>query len=814
MLQKILQFFSQWYKIFQFKETMFQLSSKYKPTWDQPKAILNIVDFLKAGYKYQTLWGVTGSGKTYTMANIIQEIKKPTLIIAHNKTLAAQLAQEFKEFFPDAAVHYFVSYYDYYQPEAYVQKTDTYIEKEATINEEIDRLRHAATQSLISRKDVIIVASVSCIYGIGDIDAYIDATFDMKVGESYKTEEILKNLVSLQYRRAWADFKPGTFQIMWDLLEIFPASEELVYSIEFWGDEVSQITRRNYLTGEIFEYLQEIQIFPAKHTVTTKDTIERIVPQIKLDLEERLKFFKDVWDVLRFERLKAKVEYDIEMMSEVGYVNGIENYSRYLDGRNQWEPPETLIDYFPDDFLCFIDESHMTIPQIWGMYNGDRARKTSLVENGFRLPAAYDNRPLRYEEFEAKMNQIVCVSATPASYEIGKSCEDEMKGRTKINVWEFSHSWENEKTNHLEIIWEWENLTDNEESYEGAIVEYIPISKRSASKKWQKWIDRFKNFAPMEWEKWWVNEENRIVDLTIRPTGLLDPMIEIARMEFMVDDIMKQVQYITEKNARMLITTITKRSSEELTDYLLNHGVKTRYLHSEIETLERLEILRDLRMWKIDVIVWVNLLREWLDLPEVSRICILDADKQWFLRSEPSLIQIIWRAARNSEGKVTMYVEKLKQAKVEEVKSQEYTPKKQKKSAEWEQLKQSVIEIWDFEKRDIYRVDNARWVMDNGLVISESMRKAINLTYYRRELQNTYNEKNGITPTTIFSSIKDMGIKIKIKKDYALAGDGVSAEKMIKKLELEMDIAAANLDFEQAAELRDAIIELRRGKKK
>lgn len=318
----------------------------------------------------------------------------------------------------------------------------------------------------------------------------------------------------------------------------------------------------------------------------------------------------------------------------------------------------------------------------------------------------------------------------------------------------------------------------------------------------------------MEWEKWWVNEENRIVDLTIRPTGLLDPMIEIARMEFMVDDIMKQVQYITEKNARMLITTITKRSSEELTDYLLNHGVKTRYLHSEIETLERLEILRDLRMWKIDVIVWVNLLREWLDLPEVSRICILDADKQWFLRSEPSLIQIIWRAARNSEGKVTMYVEKLKQAKVEEVKSQEYTPKKQKKSAEWEQLKQSVIEIWDFEKRDIYRVDNARWVMDNGLVISESMRKAINLTYYRRELQNTYNEKNGITPTTIFSSIKDMGIKIKIKKDYALAGDGVSAEKMIKKLELEMDIAAANLDFEQAAELRDAIIELRRGKKK
>lgn len=794
---------------------MFTLASKYKPTGDQPKAIKNIVDFLKKGYKYQTLWGVTGSGKTYTMANIIQEMKKPTLIIAHNKTLAAQLAQEFKEFFPDVAVHYFVSYYDYYQPEAYVSKTDTYIEKEATINEEIDRLRHAATQSLISRKDVIIVASVSCIYGIGDIDAYIDATFDMKVWGIYKTEDILKTLVSLQYRRAGDDFKPGTFHIMGDLLEIFPASEELVYSIEFWGDEVSQITRRNYLTGEIFEYLQEIQIFPAKHTVTTKDTIEKILPKIKKDLEERLAFFQQMGDVLKFERLKAKVNYDIEMMQEVWYVNGIENYSRYLDGRSPWEPPETLIDYFPDDFLTFIDESHMSIPQIGWMYNGDRARKVNLVENGFRLPAAYDNRPMRFEEFDAKMNQVVCVSATPANYEIGKSCESEMKGRTKPVI-----SKDDESIDTILGLQEWKT---EEEDYAGATYEYIPLSKRTPSKEWEKWINRFKNFDPIVDGVWKISDENRVVDLAIRPTGLLDPMIELAPMEFMVDDIMKQLAYVKERNERMLITTVTKRSSEELNDYLLWNGIKTRYLHSEIETLERLEILKELRMGNIDVIVWVNLLREWLDLPEVSRICILDADKQGFLRSEPSLIQIIWRAARNANGKVTMYVEKIKDTKVQEVIAGhtstkpvvEKTEAKSKKiiSAQNDTMTSS-IELWEFKKYSIYRMDNGRWVMENGLTVSESMRKAINLTYYRRNLQNEYNIKHGITPTTIFSTIKDMGIKIKIKKDYAMAGDGISAEKLLKKYELEMDIAAANLDFEKAAELRDAIIELRRGKKK
>lgn len=710
---------------------MFNLVSKYNPRGDQVKAIDNITNFLKKGYKFQTLWWVTWSWKTFTMANVIQKINKPTLVIAHNKTLAAQLATEFKEFFPDAAVHYFVSYYDYYQPEAYVQKTDTYIEKEATINEEIDRLRHAATKSLLTRKDVIIVASVSCIYGIGDISAYEEATFDIRVWNHYKTEELLKMLVALQYKRAGADFKPGNFQVMGDVLEIFPPSEETVYTIEFWWDEVTQITRRNYLTGDIYEYFDEVQIFPAKHTVTSKDTIEKVIPEIKKELEERLKYFDEMGDVLKFERLKAKIEYDIEMLTEVGYVNGIENYSRFLDGRSAGNPPETLMDYFPKDFLCIIDESHMSIPQIGAMYNWDRARKENLVNNGFRLPSALDNRPLKFEEFIEKIGQAVAVSATPAKYEIGAS------------------------SSNPEI---------------------------------------FFSFDPTSWDTWHVSEENRIVDLVIRPTGLIDPVIEIKPMEFMVDDIMNQIDYILEKNERMLITTITKRSSEELTDYLLWNGIKVRYLHSEVETLERLEILRDLRMGTIDVIVWVNLLREWLDLPEVSRICIIDADKQWFLRSEPSLIQIIGRAARNSNGKVTMYSEKLKN--LENIKP----------------IESSYIVFWDFEKQEILRIDNARWLTAEWNVISESMRKAILLTYYRRKIQKEYNDKNNVVPTTILSSIKDMWVKTK-RKEFAFI-DEKTAEKQLKRLELEMDVAAANLDFEKAAELRDVIIEIRRGKKR
>nr|MDD3719756.1 excinuclease ABC subunit UvrB [Candidatus Gracilibacteria bacterium] len=704
---------------------MFKLISDKKPTGDQPKAIDEIYSYLQKGHKYQTLWGVTGSGKTFTMANVIEKVQKPTLVIAHNKTLAAQLAQEFKEFFPDNAVHYFVSYYDYYQPEAYVQKTDTYIEKEATINEEIDRLRHAATQSLLTRKDVIIVASVSCIYGIGDIDAYIGFTFDIKVGEFYKIEDLLKNLVSMQFRRATSDFKPGTFHILGDILEIFPASEETIYTIQFWGDEITEITRRNYLTGEIYEYLQEVTIFPAKHTVTTKERINEIIPNIKAELDERLKYFKEeMGDILRYERLKTKVEYDIEMMQEVGYVNGIENYSRYLDGRQANLPPATLIDYFGDDYLCFIDESHMTVSQIGGMYAGDRSRKESLVNNGFRLPSALDNRPLKFDEFEQKMNQVVFVSATPGSFEIEKSSND---------------------------------------------------------------LLYFENFDPIIDGEWKSNEKNRVVSQVIRPTGLIDPEIEIKSMEFMIDDILKTLDYVIEKGERMLVTTITKRSSEELADYLLENGYKVRYLHSEIETLERLEILKMLRMGEIDVIVGVNLLREGLDLPEVSRIAILDADKQGFLRSKSSLIQIIGRAARNSNGKVIMYTEKFK-GKLEENKSQMYA------------------------LGNLYRLDKGKMVNDDGFVVSEAMKTAIDLTYYRRKVQTNYNEKHNITPTTILSSIKDIGINTK-KKEYAFL-DKQSIEKELKRLELEMDIASANLDFEKAADLRDMIIELRRGKKK
>jgi len=699
----------------------FKLVSKYSPAGDQGKAIKKISTYLDKGYDWQTLWGVTGSWKTFTMANIIEREQKPTLIIAHNKTLAAQLAQEFKEFFPDNAVHYFVSYYDYYQPEAYVSKTDTYIEKEATINEEIDRLRHAATQDLLTRKDVIIVASVSCIYGIWDISLYTEQIFDIKVWKEYVIENLLTQLVSIQYKRAWSDFKPWNFQVMWDLLEIFPSSKETVYSIEFWWNEVTRITSRNYLTGEIYEYLDTIKIFPAKHTVTTKDRINKIIPQIQSELDARLKYFKeDLWDALKYERLKTKVEYDIEMMQEVWYVNWIENYSSYLDWRKAWACPATLMNYFWDDFMCFIDESHMTIPQIGAMYAWDRARKENLVENGFRLPSAMDNRPLKFEEFENKLKQVVVVSATPWKYEIGKSCIDE----------EYFNNFDQEK----------------------------------------------------DWE-WISSKDNRIVSQIIRPTGLLDPVLILKPMEYMVDDIMKSISHVIDEGERMLITTITKRSSEELSDYLLENGIKVRYLHSEIETLERIDILKDLRTGVIDVIVWVNLLREWLDLPEVSRIAILDADKQWFLRSTSALIQIIWRAARNSKWEVSMYVEKFN-------------------------LK------WNEEKDDfwLYMIDKWRSCNEDWLVISNAMKKAISITNYRRKLQNDFNKKHWITPTTVFSSIKDIGIKNK-KRDYSIL-DKESIEKELKKLEFEMDVAAANMEYEKAAEIRDMIIDIKKGKKK
>lgn len=714
----------------------FELVSKYAPAWDQGEAIKHINKNIQNNHKFQTLWWVTGSWKTFTMANIIKDVNKPTLIIAHNKTLAAQLANEFKEFFPNNAVHYFVSYYDYYQPEAYVAKTDTYIEKESTINEEIDRLRHAATQDLLTRKDVIIVASVSCIYGIWDISMYLEQVFDIKIWQEYVMEDLLKKLVAIQYSRSGSDFKPGNFQVMWDLLEIFPASSETVISIEFWWDEVTQITSRNYLTGEIYEFLQEITIFPAKHTVTSKDRINEIVPKIKQDLDERLAFFKENGDVLKYERLKAKVEYDLEMMQEVGYVNGIENYSCYLDGRQPWESPATLIDYFWDDFLTLVDESHMTFSQIWGMYAGDRARKVNLVENGFRLPSAMDNRPLKFDEFENKMRQIVAVSATPSAYEIEKSC---------VNPQEFF------------------------------------------------------DFDPTQGEQWIPNDEKRVIPQLIRPTGLLDPEIELKAMDFMVDDIMQHISQVVELWERMLITTVTKRSSEELSDYLIENGVKVKYLHSEVDTLERLEILKDLRLGNIDVIVWVNLLREWLDLPEVSRIAILDADKQGFLRSESSLIQIIGRAARNAKWKVYMYVQQLKNF---EYSSQDGAILK---SAESNRKLEE-------EEPGIFRVDKAKYCNTSGLMISQAMKKAIWLTYYRRNLQQEHNKKMWIEPQTVYSKIKDMGINTK-DKDYAVL-DKKSVEKELSKLELEMDIAAANMDYEKAAELRDQILELKKWKRK
>ncbi|MDD2565716.1 MAG: excinuclease ABC subunit UvrB [Candidatus Gracilibacteria bacterium] len=648
--------------------SLFKLKSPYELINGQKNTVDKITESIKAGNQKQAILGVTGSGKTFTMANIIANLDRPALVMAHNKTLAAQLAQEFKEFFPDNEVHYFVSYYDYYQPEAYVVKTDTYIEKEATINEEIDRLRHAATENLLTRRDVIIVASVSCIYGIGEVDDYTNQILELEVGKIYEFESILDNLVALQFKRAGADFKPGTFHILGDTIEIYPSSRETVWTLEFFGNELDRITRRQPLTGEIFENRQKIKVFPAKHTVTTTDKINQIVPLIKKELEERLKIFTDAGELVKAERLKTKVEYDIEMMLETGYVNGIENYSMYLSDRKPGESPSTLLSFFPKDFLTFIDESHMTIPQIGGMYAGDRARKENLIQNGFRLPSAFENRPLKFDEFEKLTGQTVYVSATPADYE--------------------------------------------------------------------------------------VNNSSIVVEQIIRPTGLLDPNIEVKDMNFMVDDIMSNIVEARSRNERVLITTITKKSSEQLSEYLASNGVKVRYLHSEVETLERLEIIRDLRSGKIEVIVGVNLLREGLDLPEVSFIGIIDADKQGFLRSTRSLLQIIGRAARNVNGRVTMY--------------------------------------------------------SHGARLSKAMEEVIEITKNRRELQDNYNKEHNIEPFTVLSKIKELAMTG--KKSYALEkGENLSSK--IKRLELEMDIASVNLEFEKAAEIRDILLELRKGKK-
>ena len=647
---------------------MFKLHSEYKPTGDQPHAIEYLSNGIKQGKKFQTLLGVTGSGKTFTMANIIQNVQKPTLVLAHNKTLAGQLYSEFKEFFPENHVEYFVSYYDYYQPESYIPSSDTYIEKDASINDEIDKLRHSATASLFESKDVIIVSSVSCIYGLGDPIDYENMIVSLRPGMQKSRDEILKKLVKMQYTRNEIDFKRGTFRAKGDIAEIYPSDQsESAIRVEFWGDEIERICEINPLTGKTIGTRNHVMIFPNSHYVTTKEKMDRAIGTIEEELEERIKFFKDQGKLIEAQRIEERTNFDIEMMKETGFCQGIENYSRHISGREPGSPPFTLFDYFPKDFLLLIDESHATIPQVRAMYNGDKARKDSLVKYGFRLPSAYDNRPLTFKEFEERINQVVFVSATPAEYE---------KEHSKENV----------------------------------------------------------------------------VEQIIRPTGLLDPKIEVKPIENQIDDLIEQIRERTERNERVLVTTLTKKMAEDLTDYLKNVDIKVNYMHSDIKALERMEIIRNLRLGEFDVLVGINLLREGLDIPEVSLVAILDADKEGFLRSERSLIQTIGRAARNTNGKVIMYADEL----------------------------------------------------------TESMEKAISETNRRREIQMKYNEEHGITPQTINKSVRDT-IRATVLEDVSAEYDikkDENIEKVITKLTDEMLKCASRMEFEKAAELRDKIKEL------
>ena len=650
---------------------MFKLHSEYKPTGDQPQAIEYLSNGIKEGKKFQTLLGVTGSGKTFTMANIIQNVQKPTLVLAHNKTLAGQLYSEFKEFFPENNVEYFVSYYDYYQPEAYIASSDTYIEKDASINDEIDKLRHSATAALFETRDVIIVASVSCIYGLGDPIDYEHMIVSLRPGMHKERNQVMKKLVTMQYSRNELDFKRGTFRAKGDILEIYPSDEsESAIRVEFWGDEIDKISEINPLTGKVIATRNHVMIFPNSHYVTTADKMERAIGTIEEELKERVKYFKDNGKLIEAQRIEERTNFDIEMMKETGFCQGIENYSRHISGREPGSAPFTLFDYFPKDFLLLIDESHATIPQVRAMYNGDRARKESLVKYGFRLPSAFDNRPLKFNEFEDRINQVIFVSATPGDYE---------KEHSKENV----------------------------------------------------------------------------VEQIIRPTGLLDPKIEVKPVENQIDDLIEQIRERTEKNERVLVTTLTKKMAEDLTSYLAGIDIKVRYMHSDIKALERMEIIRSLRLGEFDVLVGINLLREGLDIPEVSLVAILDADKEGFLRSERSLIQTIGRAARNTDGKVIMYADEL----------------------------------------------------------TESMEKAISETNRRRKIQQEYNEKHGITPKTIQKSIRD-SIKASIIEEagnkYNIGKDE-SIEDVINKLTDEMLKCAANMEFEKAAELRDKIKELESG---
>ena len=648
----------------------FKINSEFKPTGDQPQAIKEIVSAINNGEKYSTLLGVTGSGKTFTMANIIQEVKKPTLILAHNKTLAAQLYSEFKEFFPENAVEYFVSYYDYYQPEAYVAHSDTYIEKDASINDEIDKLKHSATAAILERKDVIIISSVSCIYGLGDPEDYRSLMVSLRPGMQKDRDDVIKRLIDIQYERNDVNFTRGTFRVRGDILEIFPASnDERAIRIEFFGDEIDRITEIDYVTGKISGVRNHVVIFPASHYVTTPERIETAVVEIEKELDERVKYFKENDKLLEAQRIEQRTNYDIEMLKEIGFCQGIENYSRHITGRNPGEKPYTLMDFFPDDFLMIVDESHVTIPQVRGMYGGDRSRKTSLIENGFRLPSAYDNRPLNFGEFEENINQILFVTATPGPYEI-------------------EHS-------------------------------------------------------------------TTIAEQIIRPTGLLDPIIDVRPIENQIDNLVTEINSVIENGERVLITTLTKKMSEDLTNYLKEIGIKVEYLHSDIDTLERTEIIRNLRLGKFDVLVGINLLREGLDIPEVSLVAILDADKEGFLRSETSLIQTVGRAARNANGRVIMYADK----------------------------------------------------------ITRSMQVTIEETKRRREIQDLYNKEHGIVPKTIKKNIRDSIEATMVADEDVIYGiketDNIDEiKKNIESLSEEMMEAAQNLQFERAAELRDKIKQL------
>lgn len=654
-------------------DNTFDLHSKYQPAGDQPEAITQLANGIVDGKKAQILLGATGTGKTYTISNVIKEVNKPTLIIAHNKTLAGQLYGEFKEFFPNNAVEYFVSYYDYYQPEAYVPSSDTYIEKDSSINDEIDKLRHSATSALLERNDVIVVASVSCIFGLGSPKEYMEQVLSLRVGMEMDRNQLLRNLIDIQFERNDIDFQRGRFRVRGDVVEIFPASrDERALRVEFFGDEIERIREVDALTGEITGETEHVAIFPATHFLTNEDHMEVAISNIQKELEDRLEVLRNDNKLLEAQRLEQRTNYDIEMLREMGYTSGIENYSRHMDGRKEGEPPYTLIDFFPDDFLLVVDESHVTMPQVRGMYNGDRARKQMLVDYGFRLPSALDNRPLRLEEFEERVNQIVYVSATPGPYE--------------------------------------------------------------------------------------HEETDTVVEQIIRPTGLLDPVIEVRPIMGQIDDLVGEINERSERNERVFVTTLTKKMSEDLTDYFKELGIKVKYLHSDIKTLERTEIIRDLRLGKFDVLVGINLLREGLDVPEVSLVAILDADKEGFLRSERSLVQTIGRAARNSEGKVIMYGDK----------------------------------------------------------ITDSMQRAMDETSRRRSIQQQYNEEHGIVPKTIIKEIRDLISISKVAEDTETY-DTTSFEdlskserkELIAKMEDEMREAAKTLDFETAATLRDTILELK-----